>query len=327
MTYTASLQGRPAAPPANVARSPEALAWAFAGLALLLVVGPFLAYPVVLMKWMAFALFAASFNLLLGYAGLMSFGHAAFLAAGSYGAAQTAKAFDLGAGTALLSGTAAALVLGLAFGLVAIRRQGIYFAMITLALAQLVYFYIMQAPWTGGENGIQAVPRGRLFGVIDLADDRQLYVLYCLLFLAALAGMHRLVFSPFGQVLRAIRDNEARATSLGHSPNTYKLTVFVVSAGVAGLAGAMKALLLQFAAPSDAHWMMSGEPVLMTLLGGLGSFFGPLLGAGTVVAMQNYLAQLGAWVVVVQGLIFIVAVLAFRDGLLGTLRRATGVRL
>lgn len=307
--------------------SPKPLTLALVAVAVALVVAPAFAYPALLMKWMVFALFAASLNLLLGYAGLMSFGHAAFLATGSYIAAHAAKEFGWGPGTVLLAGTAASMGLGLGFGLVAIRRQGIYFAMVTLALAQLVYFYVMQAPWTGGDNGIQAVPRGRLFGVLDLANDTTLYAVYAVLFLGTLALIHRVVFSPFGQVLRAIRDNEARATSLGHDPNTYKLAVFVISSGIAGLAGAMKALLLQFAAASDAHWMMSGEPVLMTLLGGPGSFLGPLLGAGVVVAMQNFLSHLGAWVVLVQGAIFVVAVLMFRDGLLGSVRRATGWRL
>jgi branched-chain amino acid transport system permease protein len=293
----------------------------FVGLVLLLVLAPLVAYPVFLMKVMCFALFACAFNLLLGYGGLLSFGHAAFFGMASYVSAHAAKVWGLTPELAILAGTVAAGLLGTAFGWLAVRRQGIYFAMITLALAQMVFFFCLQAPFTGGEDGIQSVPRGRLLGLIDLADDRVLYYVVAAIFLGGLLLIHRIVHSPFGQVLKAIRDNEPRAVSLGYRARRYKLAVFVLSASLAGLAGATKAIVFQLASLADVHWTMSGEPVLMTLIGGIGTVFGPILGAFAMVAMQNHLAQLGAWVTIVQGAIFVLCVLLFREGIVGVVAR------
>ncbi|KPH81389.1 branched-chain amino acid ABC transporter permease [Bosea vaviloviae] len=293
------------------------------GLALLLAIAPFVAYPVFVMKVLCFALFALAFNLLLGYGGLLSFGHAAYFGMASYVSAYTAKNWGLTPEFAILSGTAIAAALGLVFGALAIRRQGIYFTMITLALAQMLFFFCLQTPrFTGGEDGIQAVPRGRLFGLIDLADDRALYWLVAAIFMAGLLAMYRIIHSPFGEVCKAIRDNEPRAISLGYRVNRYKLTVFVLSAALAGLAGATKAIVFQLASLTDVHWSMSGEVVLMTLVGGLGTVFGPIAGALVIVAMQNYLASLGAWVTVVQGVVFVICVLAFREGIVGVVAKA-----
>ena len=284
-------------------------------------VAPFAIYPVFLMKVMCFALFACAFNLLLGYVGLLSFGHAMFLGMGGYTAAHAAKVWGLTPELAILCGAAAACVLGIAAGLLAIRRQGIYFAMITLALAQMVYFFCLQAPFTGGEDGIQAVPRGRLFGVIDLANVNAMYATVFVIFLSGFLLIYRIIHSPFGQVLKAIRENEARAISLGYDTDRYKLLAFVLTATLSGLAGATNAIVFQLAALNAVHWTMSGEVVLMTLVGGLGTVFGPVVGALTVLAMENYLAQLGAWVTIVQGVIFIVCVLTFRRGIVGELAR------
>jgi branched-chain amino acid transport system permease protein len=284
-------------------------------------VAPLAIYPVFLMKAMCFALFASAFNLLLGYVGLLSFGHAMFLGMAGYTAAYAAKVWGLTPELAILCGTAAACVLGIASGLIAIRRQGIYFAMITLALAQMVYFFCLQAPFTGGEDGIQAVPRGKLFGVIDLSNVWAMYITVFAIFLAGFLLIDRIIHSPFGQVLKAIRENEARATSLGYDTDRYKLIAFVLSATLSGLAGATNALVFQLAALNAVHWTMSGEVVLMTLVGGLGTVFGPVVGALAVLAMENYLAQLGAWVTIVQGLIFVLCVLTFRRGIIGELGR------
>jgi len=290
----------------------------FIAIAALLVVAPFIAYPVFVMKVLCFALFALAFNLLLGYGGLLSFGHAAYFGMASYVTAYTAKNWGLTPELAILLGTVVAALLGTVFGALAIRRQGIYFAMITLALAQMVFFFSLQTPrFTGGEDGIQAVPRGRLFGLIDLSDDRTLYWLVAAIFLGGLLAMYRIIHSPFGQVCKAIRDNEPRAISLGYRANQYKLTVFVLSAMLAGLAGSTKAIVFQLASLTDVHWSMSGEVVLMTLVGGLGTVFGPIAGALVIVSMQNYLASLGAWVTVVQGVIFVICVLTFREGIVG----------
>lgn len=292
------------------------------GIALALVIAPFVVYPVFVMKVMCFALFALAFNLLLGYGGLLSFGHAAYFGMAGYVCAYGAKHWGLTPELAILAGVALATCLGLLFGALAIRRQGIYFAMITLALAQMVYFFSLQATqFTGGEDGIQAVPRGKLFGLISLADDRVLYWLVAAIFMGGLLAIYRIVHSPFGQVCKAIRDNEPRAISLGYRANRYKLIVFVLSAGLAGLAGATKALVFQLASLTDVHWSMSGEVVLMTLVGGLGTIFGPIAGAIVIVSMQNYLAMLGAWVTVVQGVIFVLCVLAFREGIVGLVAR------
>ncbi|HZH28370.1 MAG TPA: branched-chain amino acid ABC transporter permease [Azospirillaceae bacterium] len=292
---------------------------AFAIMAALLLAAPFVLYPVYLMKILCFALFALAFNLLIGYAGLLSFGHAAYFGMGSYISAYTAKAWGLPTELAILGGTAVAGLLGLAFGWLAIRRQGIYFSMITLALAQMVFFFCLQAPFTGGEDGIQAVPRGRLLGFIDLRNDLAMYFFVLAVFLGTFLFIYRIIHSPFGQVLKAIRENEARTTSLGYRPEHYKLLAFVLSAALAGLAGGMKAIVFQLASLTDVHWSMSGEVVLMTLVGGLGTVFGPALGATVIVTMQNYLASLGEWVTITQGLIFVVCVLAFRRGLAGEL--------
>jgi len=285
------------------------------------VLAPLALYPVFLMKVMCFALFACAFNLLIGYGGLLSFGHAMFLGTAGYASAYSAKLWGFPPEFAILFGTAAAAVLGVVTGLIAIRRQGIYFAMITLALAQMIFFFYLQAKFTGGEDGIQAVPRGRLFGLVDLSNIWAMYVTVFVVFSGGFLLIHRVIHSPFGQVLQAIRENEARATSLGYDTARYKLLAYVLSATLAGLAGATKAIVFQLASLTDVHWSMSGEVVLMTLLGGLGTVFGPVVGALAVVSMENYLAQLGAWVTVVEGIIFVICVLAFRRGIVGELGR------
>jgi len=280
---------------------------------------PTMIYPLFLMKVMCFALFACAFNLLIGYGGLLSFGHAMFFGSAGYIAAHAAKVWGFNPEFAILAAVAAAAALGVGAGLIAIRRQGIYFAMITLALAQMVYFFCVQAPFTGGEDGIQAVPRGMLFGFIDLRQVFNMYVLVLAIFLGGFLLIYRVIHSPFGQVLKAIRENEPRAISLGYDTDRYKLLAFVLSAALAGLAGGTKALVFQLASLTDVHWSMSGEVVLMTLVGGLGTVFGPVVGALVIVAMANYLAQLGAWVTVVQGGIFVICVLTFRRGVVGEL--------
>jgi branched-chain amino acid transport system permease protein len=290
---------------------------AFALMAVFFMLAPLVVYPVFLMKVMCFALFACAFNLLIGFGGLLSFGHAMFLGSAGYASAHAAKVWGFTPELAILFGTACALVLGVVAGALAIRRQGIYFAMITLALAQMVYFFALQAKFTGGEDGIQAVPRGMLFGVIDVNNVVAMYTLVLVIFLAGFLFIWRVVHSPFGQVLKAIRENEARATSLGYDTDRYKHVAFILSAGLAGLAGATKSIVFQLASLTDVHWSMSGEVVLMTLLGGLGTLFGPVVGAAVIITMQNYLAQLGAWVTVVQGVIFVICVLAFRRGIVG----------
>ena len=302
------------------------------GIALVLLVafllaGPFILYPVFLMKLLCFALFACAFNLLIGYVGLLSFGHAAFFGMGGYLAAHAAKVWGLTPEVSILAGGVVGAVLGLAFGWLAIRRQGIYFAMITLALAQMVFFFCLQAPFTHGEDGIQSVPRGRLFGVIDLAPDMAMYWLVAAVFLIGFLLIHRIVHSPFGQVLKAIRENEPRATSLGYRADDYKLMAFVLSAALSGVAGGTKSLVFGIATLTDVHWSMSGEVVLMTLLGGLGTLFGPVVGAAVIVAMQNYLAPFGAWVTVIQGAIFVICVVAFRAGIVGEIGRLLKTKL
>jgi branched-chain amino acid transport system permease protein len=278
-------------------------------------------YPVFVMKLLCFALFACAFNLLLGFTGLLSFGHAAFFGSAAYVAGWFIKAQGWTPELAILAGVAAAAFLGLVVGLVAIRRQGIYFAMITLALAQMVYFICLQAPFTGGEDGLQGVSRGNLFGVLPLASDTVMYYVVAVVFLACFLGISRIVTSPFGQVLKMIRENEPRAISLGYEVDRYKLLAFVLSAGLSGLAGALKTLVMGFATLSDVHWSMSGEVILMSLLGGVGTFFGPVFGAGVVVSLQNLLAdKVGAWVTVIIGAIFVVCVLAFRKGVVGELQ-------
>jgi len=287
------------------------------GLVAALIVLPYILYPVFLMKVLCFALFATAFNLLIGYVGLLSFGHALFFGWAAYVSAHSAKVWGWPPELAILAGAAMALVLGLVVGALAIRRQGIYFAMITLALAQMAFFFALQAPFTGGEDGLQRVPRGTMFGILDLRNDYVLYYVVAAIFLASFLLIYRIVHSPFGQVLKAIRENEPRAISLGYRVDHYKLAAFTMSATLAGLAGATKAIVFQLASLTDVHWSMSGEVVLMTLVGGLGTVFGPIAGAAVIVSMQNYLAELGQWVTVVQGVIFVVCVLAFRRGIVG----------
>nr|WP_245214386.1 branched-chain amino acid ABC transporter permease [Pararoseomonas indoligenes] len=291
------------------------------------VVCPFFLYPQFLMKLLCFALFACAFNLLIGYVGLLSFGHAAYFGMGSYVAAHAAKVWGLTPEVSILLGGVAGAAFGLVFGWIAIRRAGIYFAMITLALAQMVYFFCLQAPFTHGEDGIQSIPRGKLFGLIDLQADMTLYWFIAALFLAGFLLVQRVIRSPFGQVLTAIRENEPRATSLGYRVDDYKLVAFVLSAGIAGIAGGAKAITVGIATLTDVHWAMSGEVVLMTLLGGLGTLFGPVVGAGLVVGMQTYLAPYGAWVTIIQGVIFVLCVLAFRAGIVGEVARLLRVKL
>jgi branched-chain amino acid transport system permease protein len=308
--------------PAGARLTAPTLDYALIGLMVALgIVAPFLVYPIFLMKALCFALFACAFNLLLGYVGLLSFGHAAFLGWAAYVCGYTAKAWGWPPELAILAGTAAATVLGLAFGWLAIRRTGIYFAMITLALAQMTYFFALQAPFTGGEDGIQAIPRGRLLGLVDLGQMLNMYYFTLAVFLFGFFLIYRTVYSPFGQVLKAIRENETRAISLGYKVDHYKLLAFVLSAALAGLAGATKAIVFQFATLTDVHWHISGEVVLMTLLGGMGTIFGPVAGAFVVVSLQNYLAQFGGWVTVITGAIFVACVLLFRRGIVGELAR------
>jgi len=306
---------------------PLAQVAAFTLMTAILVAAPFFAYPVFLMKALCFALFACAFNLLIGYVGLLSFGHAVFLGTAGYAAAHSAKMWGFRPELAILFGTAVAAGLGVVVGALAIRSKGIYFANITLALAQMVYFFCLQAAFTGGEDGIQSVPRGTLLGFLDLKDTLTLYFVVLAVFLAGFLLLYRAIHSPFGQVLKAIRENEARAISLGYRAERYKLLAFVLSATFAGLAGATKALVFQLASLTDVHWTMSGEVVLMVLLGGLGTVFGPVVGAFIVVTLENYLAHLGAWVTVVQGAIFVVCVLTFRRGVVGELGKLLGKSL
>lgn len=293
----------------------------FAVLLAVLLVLPFVVYPVFAMKVMCFALFAAAFNLLLGFGGLLSFGHAAYFGGASYVAAHAAKVWGLTPELAVLCGTAAAAFLGLIIGALAIRRQGIYFAMVTLAFAQMVYFLALQLPFTGGEDGIQSVPRGKLFGLFSLESNIPLYFFVLAITFGGILFLYRIVHSPFGHVLKAIRENEPRAVSLGYDVNRYKLMVFVLSATFSGLAGATKSQVFQLASLTDVHWSMSGEVVLMNLLGGMGTIFGPLAGAAVIVTLQNYLATFGAWVTVIQGVIFVIGVLLFREGIVGVISR------
>jgi branched-chain amino acid transport system permease protein len=287
-------------------------------LALVLVAPAIGLYPVFVMKLLCFALFACAFNLLLGFTGLLSFGHAAFFGSAAYITGWLVKSLNWTPELAILAGTVGAGLLGLLVGIVAIRRQGIYFAMITLAIAQMVYFVCLQAPFTGGEDGLQGVSRGNLFGMIPLASDTAMYYFVVAIFVLCFLFISRIVNSPFGQVLKMIRENEPRAISLGYDVDRYKLLAFVLSSALAGLAGSMKTLVMGFATLSDVHWTMSGEVILMTLLGGVGTFFGPVLGAGIVSSLQDLLAdKVGSWVNVIIGVIFVICVLAFRKGIVG----------
>jgi branched-chain amino acid transport system permease protein len=299
----------------------RAALWAWGAGLLLLIAAPFIGlYPIFMMKALCFAIFACAFNLLLGYTGLLSFGHAAYFAAAAYGTGWLVRSAGFSPELGVLAGTLIAAATGLVVGLIAIRRQGIYFAMVTLAMAQMVYFVFLQAPFTGGEDGLQGVPRGTLFGLLPLADDRVMYFVVLAVFVAVFAFVIRIVHSPYGQVLKAIRENEPRAVSLGYDVDRYKLLAFVLSTAIAGLAGSLKTLVLGFATLSDAHWSLSGEVVLMTLLGGMGTFAGPVLGAFTIIGLQNFLAdRVGSWVSVIIGAIFVVCVVAFRRGFVGEL--------
>lgn len=335
-------------PPVLVRRRETArsLGITFAVTVALLIVAPFVTYPIFLMNALCFALFACAFNLLIGYVGLVSFGHALFFGWASYVCAHLAKVGTIsipywwGAWLwfviplpplppelAIIGGTLVGAILGLIAGALAIRRQGIYFAMITLALAQMMFFFALQAKFTGGEDGIQGVPRGRLFGIFDLNGEMTMYLFVLVVVVAGLLLIYRIINSPFGEVLTAIRENEQRAVSLGYNVERYKLVAFVLSATLAGLAGSLKALVFQLASLTDVHWTMSGDVILMTLLGGLGTVFGPVAGAFLVIGMQSYLAPFGQWVLVIQGAIFVVCVLAFRRGIIGELAHALRVRL
>ena len=294
---------------------------AFGVMVALLLLAPFFVYPVFLMKALCFALFACAFNLLIGYVGLLSFGHAVFLGGAGYGSAHAAKVWGFPPEAAILFGTLVAAALGVVIGALTIRSRGIYFANITLAFAQMIYFFSVQAKFTGGEDGIQSVPRGVFLGLLDLRRPLMMYFVVLAIFLLGFLIVYRAIHSPFGQVLKAIRENEPRATSLGYRAEHYKLIVFALSATLSGLAGATKAIVFQLASLTDVHWTMSGEVVLMTLLGGLGTVFGPVVGAFIMIGLENYLATLGAWVTIVQGLIFVVCVLIFRRGVVGELGR------
>jgi len=287
----------------------------------LLLAAPFIGlYPVFMMKALCFAIFAIAFNLLLGFTGLLSFGHAAFMGSAAYATGWLVRSAGLSPELGILAGVAVAAALGLLVGLIAIRRQGIYFAMITLAMAQMIYFVCLQVPFTGGEDGLQGVPRGRLFGLLPLQSDVVMYYVVLAFFVGVFALVLRIVHSPYGQVLKAIRENEPRAISLGYDVDRYKLLAFVLSTALAGLAGALKTMVLGFATLSDVHWSLSGEVILMTLLGGLGTFAGPVIGAFTIIGLQNFLAdRVGSWVTVIIGVIFILCVIAFRRGFVGEL--------
>jgi branched-chain amino acid transport system permease protein len=322
---TAGADSYPAAGPLAAATAlPRHQVLAFAAMVAFFLVAPYFVYPVFLMKALCFALFACAFNLLIGYVGLLSFGHAVFLGGAGYAAAHAAKVWGLAPEAAIAAGVGVAAILGLAIGALAIRSRGIYFANITLAFAQMVYFFCLQAKFTGGEDGIQAVPRGMLFGVFDLRQTMTMYFTVLAIFLAGFLLVYRAIHSPFGQVLKAIRENEPRAVSLGYRAEHYKLIAFALSATLAGLAGGTKALVFQLASLTDVHWTMSGEVVLMTLLGGLGTVFGPVVGAVALITLEHYLAQLGAWFTIAQGVIFIICVLTFRRGIVGELGRLVG---
>jgi len=306
----------PAAPKANETVVIMAMVAVLAALPLLGV------YPYFVMQALCFALFACAFNLLIGFVGLLSFGHAMFLGTAGYASAHAAKVWGLAPELCIIFGTAAAGVLGLLVGLIAIRRQGIYFSMTTLALAQMIYFFYLQAKFTHGEDGIQGVPQGVFLGVLDLSKPLVLFYVVLAIFVAGFLLIYRTINSPFGEILKAIRENEPRAISLGYRTNRYKLAAFVLSAGLAGLAGATKVIVSQNASLTDVRWEMSGEVVLMTLVGGLGTIFGPVVGAFIIIAMQQYLAGFGQWVLVIQGVIFVACVLAFRRGIVGEIAKA-----
>jgi len=326
MTASATETVRPSSPlPANAGELQGSTGFsrtqwiAFALMVVAIVVSPFVLYPIFLMKILCFALFACAFNLLVGYAGLMSFGHAAYFGMGGYIAAWLAKNAGLSPDLAMLGGGLFGAALGAAFGALAIRRQGLHFTMITLALAQMTYFFCVQVPFTGGEDGLQNVPRGNLFGFISLQPDMTLYWLVAIIFIASFLFIFRIIDSPFGRILKAISENEARAISLGYDTERVKLLAFILSCGLAGLAGAVKAIVFGFATLTDVQFTTSGEVLFMTLLGGMGTLFGPVVGAIIAILLEFYLAPFGAWILVIQGAIFFVCVLAFRRGVVGEL--------
>lgn len=310
-----------AVPHQNLSRTRFVQVLLWIGLVGFVLTAPFYLYPVFVMQLLCFALFACAFNLLIGFTGLLSFGHAAFFGGAAYVAGHVIKVWGLPPLAGILVGGLSAAVLGYVIGALAIRRQGIYFAMITLALAQIVYFFALQFPFTGGENGLQGIPRGNLFGLVDLNQPLAMYYFVAAVFMIGFLVIYRTIHSPFGQVLQAIRENEPRALSLGYNVDRFKLMAFVLSATLAGVAGATKAVVFQFASLTDAHWQTSGEVTLMTLLGGMGTIFGPVVGAITVVALQHELSGIGSWVQVVIGAIFIVCVLVFRRGIVGEIAR------
>ncbi len=322
---TTSVQAGPAVD--LTGRNRRANLIAFAAMVALIAIAPFAAYPFFVMQALCFALFACAFNLLIGYVNLLSLGHAMFLGLASYVCAHAAKVWGLEPVSAIVLGTLASAVLGLVTGALAIRSSGIYFAMITVAFSQMIFFVCVEAPFTHGEDGIQAVPQGRALGLFDLSNPWILYVFVAVVFLFGFLAIQRIVNSPFGEILKAIRENEPRVISLGYRATLYKLAAFTLSAAFAGLAGATKAIVAQNASLTDVAFAMSGEVVLMTLLGGMGTFYGPVVGAVIVVAMQNYLAQFGEWVTVIQGVVFVVCVLAFRRGIVGELAARARVSL
>lgn len=290
-------------------------------------IAPIFLYPIFLMKLMCFALFAAGFNLLLGQGRMLSFGHAAFFGFGAYVSAHSAKEWGFTPELAILAALLTGVILGAIVGFFAITTRGIYFAMITLAFAQMIYFLALQAPFTGGENGLQNVPRGFIFGLFPLSNMRVLYIFVAVICIGGIILIHRIVNSPFGEIVVAIRDNEQRASSLGYNIFRYKLALFVMSAVFASLAGGTKALVFRLASLNDVHWHMSGEAVLMTLVGGIGTVFGPIVGAAVIVSIQNYLAEFGGWVFVIQGVIFMICVMLFREGFVGLLEKWTKIKL
>ena len=298
----------------------------FLVLFLALLAAPFVGYPIFLMKVLCFALFASAFNLLIGFTGLLSFGHAMFFGFSAYVAGHAAKVWGLTPELAILTGTLSAAFIGLVTGWLAVRRQGIYFAMVTLALAQMIYFICVQAPFTYAEDGIQSIPRGKLFGLIDLTNDTVMYYVVAAIFAAAFALIYRIIHSPFGQVLKSVRENEPRALSLGYNVDRYKLMAFVLSGTIAGLAGATKSIAFGIATLTDVGWQMSGEVVLMTLLGGMGTILGPTVGAAVIVTMQNYLSGLGSMVSIIMGATFVVCVLMFRRGIVGEIEHRFGAK-
>jgi branched-chain amino acid transport system permease protein len=282
-----------------------------------LLLAPLVGYPIFLMSCLCFALFASAFNLLIGFTGLLSFGHAMFFGFAAYVSGHAAKVWGFTHEICLLLGTLSATAIGFVTGWLAVRREGIYFAMVTLALAQMIYFICVQAPFTYAEDGIQSIPRGKLFGLIDLSDDKIMYYFVLAVFVFGFALIYRVIHSPFGQVLKSIRENESRALSLGYDVSKFKLMAFVLSGALAGMAGATKSLALGLATLTDVGWQMSGEVVLMTLLGGMGTILGPSIGATVIVTMQNYLADLGSWVTIIMGVTFVICVLVFRRGIVG----------